>query len=75
MSQVPKAAVAEIMGGWGAIAPPPQFKMSRKFSLKSRKFWSLEVVLGIQLENFDTSDLTIYLERAKLISLTLTLLS
>ena len=59
----------KLWGGWGAIAPPIQNES--EISLKSRKFWSLEVELGIQLENFDTSDLTIYFERAELICFTI----
>ena len=48
------------MGGLGGQLPPPPIQNESEISLKSRKFWSLEVELGIQLENFDTCDLTIY---------------
>ena len=56
-------------GVGGAIAPPIQNKS--EISLKSRDFLVLEVKLGVQLENFDTCALTIYFEKAELISLTL----
>ncbi len=57
--------MAEVKGGrWGGAITPPQFKIILEILV-------LEVESGIQLENFDTCDLTNFFEKAELISLTL----
>ncbi len=49
----------------------PQIQNESEIFMKSRKFWFWKLNFRSKLENFDASDLTIYFERAKLVSLTL----